>query len=82
MIRWICVIKPGDGHHREYLLSQLHMKSIEVLLQTNQLRQLAHMERRSGWMAEVRNINMAADSVPDRPKLSWDDLVTPDKAVR
>jgi hypothetical protein len=79
MVRWICRVKPDDDTPIETLLSQLHLKKIDEILQTNRLRWLGHVERSSGWTSKVRGINVASSRAPGRPKLSWEELVKRDR---
>ena len=79
MIRWTCLMKPEENTSFESLLSQVNLKNIADIMQKNRLRWLGHIERSSGWIAQVRQMNVTAERTTGRPKLSWEDLVKRDR---
>ena len=81
MIRWICRVKPQDDVRSDSLLEKLGIKDIETVLRTKRMRWLGHVERSTGWIARVRDINILGKKAPGRPKLTWDELVRRDRVT-
>ena len=81
MIRWICRVKPLDDVSSESLLARLGVKDLEEVLRTSRMRWLGHVERSTGWIAQVRDHTVVAQKAPGRPKLTWDEVVKRDRAL-
>ena len=63
------------------LLGKLGIKDIEDVLRASRMRWLGHVERSTGWIARVRERKILAQNAPDRPKLTWDELVKRDRVL-
>ncbi|XP_056009379.1 uncharacterized protein LOC130051460 [Ostrea edulis] len=79
MIRWICLVKPEQTIPFESLLAQINLKSHADIMQKSRLRWLGHVERSTGWIAQVRQLNVPVERTTGRPKLSWEDVVKRDR---
>ena len=49
--------------------------SIDVVLCTGKMRWFGHVECSTGWIAEVRKLNVVAQKRSGRPKKSWDEAL-------
>ena len=58
MVRWICNVKAIDDVRSNTLLAQLGIQDLEVVLRTNRLRWLGHVERSTGWIAQIRELEV------------------------
>ena len=82
MLRWLCNVKVNDKSSLDSILSKLGLQDIETLLRTNRLRWFGHVERNTGWINHVRNLEVQSQQKrPGRPKLTWNDVVTRDKQL-
>ena len=72
MIRWICNVKAKDEVSSDSLLTKL---DLDVVLRTSRMRWFGHVERSTGWIAEVPKLNVVAKKRSDRPWKSWDEVV-------
>ena len=82
MLRWLCNVKVNDKSSLDSILSKLRLQDIETLLRTNRLRWFGHVERNTGWINHVRNLEVQSQQKrPGRPKLTWNDVVTRDKQL-
>ena len=70
MIRWICNVKAKDGVSSDSLLTKLGIQDLDVVLHTSRMRWLGHVERSTGWIAEVRKLNVVAQKRSGRPRKS------------
>ena len=60
MIRWICNVRAKDEVSSDSLLTKLGIQDLDVVLRTSRMRWFGHVERSTGWIAEVRKLNMVA----------------------
>ena len=58
MIPWICNIKAKDEVSSDSLLTKLGIQDLDVVLRTGRMRWLGRVERSTGWISEVRKLNM------------------------
>ena len=58
MIRWICNVKAKDEVSSDSLLTKLGIQDLDVVLRTGRMRWFGHVERSSGWISEVRKLNV------------------------
>ena len=72
MIRWICNVKAKDEVSSDSLLTKLGIQDLDVVLRTSRMRWFGHVERSTGWIAEVRKLNVVAQKRSGRPRKSWD----------
>ena len=79
MIRWICNVKATDEVIPDSLLSKLGIQDLEVVLRTSRMRWFGHVERSTGWIAQVRKIHVAAQKRPGRSKKTWDEVLIDDR---
>ena len=54
MIRWICNVRAKDEVSSDSLLTKL---DLDVVLRTSRMRWFGHVERSTGWIAEIRKLN-------------------------
>ena len=45
------------------------------------MRWFEHVERSTGWIAEVRTLNVVAQKRPDRQRESWDEVLVNDRKM-
>ena len=68
MIRWICNVRAKDEVSSDSLLTKLGIQDLDVVLRTSRLRWFGHVERSTGWIAEVRKLNVVAQKRSGRPR--------------
>ena len=71
MIRWICNVKAKDKVSSDSLLTKLGIQDLDVVLRTSRMRWFGHVERSTGWISEVRKLNVVAKS--------WDEVIKNDR---
>ena len=49
------------------------------MLRTSRMRCFGHVERRTGWISEVRKLNVVALKRSGRPRKSWDEVIKNDR---
>ena len=76
MIRWICNVRAKD---EDSLLTKLGIQDLDVVLRTSRMRWFGHVERSTGWIAEVRKLNVVAQKRSCRPRKSWDEMLENDR---
>ena len=79
MIRWICNVKAKDEVSSDSLLTKLGIQDLDVVLRTSRMRWFGHVERSTGWIAEVRKLNVVAQKRSGRPRKSWDEVLENDR---
>ena len=67
-IRWICNVKAKNEVSSDSLLSKLGVKDLDVVLSPSEMRWFGQVERSTGWIAEVRKLNVVACKRHGRPK--------------
>ena len=50
-----------------------------MVLRTSRMRWFGHVERSSGWISEVRKLNLVAQNRSGRPRKSWDEVIKNDR---
>ena len=50
-----------------------------MVLRTSRMRWFGHVERNTGWIAEVRKLNVVAQKRSGRPRKSWDEVLENDR---
>ena len=50
-----------------------------MILYTSSMRWFGHVERSTGWIAEVRKLNVVAQKRSGRPRKSWDEVIENDR---
>ena len=61
------------------LLTKLGIQDLDVVLRTSRRRWFGHVERSTGWIAEVRKLNVVAQKRSGRPRKSWDEVLENDR---
>ena len=79
MIRWICNFKAKDEVSSDSLLTKLGIQDSDVVLRTGRMRWFGHVERSTGWISEVRKLNVVAQKRSGRPRKSWDEVTKNDR---
>ena len=79
MIRWICNVKAKDEVSSDSLLTKLGIQYLDVVLCTGRMRWFGHVERSTGWISEVRKLNVFAQKRSGRPRKSWDEVIKNDR---
>ena len=79
MIRWICNVRAKDEVSSDSLLTGLGIQDLDVVLRTSRMRWFGHVERSTGWIAEVRKLNVVAQKRSGRPRKSWDEVLENDR---
>ena len=78
MIRWICSVRAKDEVSSDSLLTKLGIQDLDVVLRTSRMRWFGHVQRSTGWIAEVRKLNVVAQKRSGRPRKSWDEVLEND----
>ena len=79
MIHWICNVRAKDEVSSDSLLTKLGIQDLDVVLCTSRMRWFGHVERSTGWIAEVRKLNVVAQKRSGRPRKSWDEVLENDR---
>ena len=79
MICWICNVRAKDEVSSDSLLTKLGIQDLDVVLRTSRMRWFGHVERSTGWIAEVRKLNVVAQKRSSRPRKSWDEVLENDR---
>ena len=79
MIRWICNVRAKDEVSSDSLLTKLGIQDLDVVLRTSRMRWFGHVERSTGWITEVRKLNVVAQKRSGRPRKSWDEVLENDR---
>ena len=79
MIRWICNVRAKEEVSSDSLLTKLDIQDLDVVLRTSRMRWFGHVERSTGWIAEVRKLNVVAQKRSGRPRKSWDEVLENDR---
>ena len=78
-VRWICNVKAKDEVSSDSLLTKLGIQDLDVVLRTGRMRWFGHVERSTGWISEVRKLNVVAQKRSGRPRKSWDEVIKNDR---
>ena len=68
-----------DEVSSDSLLTKLGIQDLDVVLRTSRMRWFGHVERSTGWIAEVRKLNVVAQKRSGRPRKSWDEVLENDR---
>ena len=79
MICWICNVRAKGEVSSDSLLTKLGIQDLDVVLRTSRMRWFGHVERSTGWIAEVRKLNVVAQKRSGRPRKSWDEVLENDR---
>ena len=79
MIGWICNVRAKDEVSSDSLLTKPGIQDLDVVLRTSGMRWFGHVERSTGWIAEVRKLNVVAQKRSGRPRKSWDEVLENDR---
>ena len=79
MIRWICNVRAKDEVSSDSLLTKLGIQNLDVVLRTSRMRWFGHVEHSTGWIAEVRKLNVVAQKRSGRPRKSRDEVLENDR---
>ena len=79
MIRLICNVKAKDEVSSDSLLTKLGIQDLDVVLRTGRMRWFGHVERSTGWISEVRKLNVVAQKRSGRPRKSWNEVIKNDR---
>ena len=81
MVRQICSIKPQDiaTTRSSKLLEQLGLDDLDPILREGRLRWYGHVERSSGAIKAVCNIQVAGTCRPGRPRMTWKQMTERDR---
>ena len=79
MIRWICNVRAKDEVSSDSLLTKLGIQDLDLELRTSRMRWFGHVKRSTGWIAEVRKLNVVAQKRSGRPRKSWDEVLENDR---
>ena len=79
MIHWICNVRAKNEVSSDSLLTKLGIQDLDVVLRTSRMRWFGHVERSTGWIAEVRKLNVVAQKRSGRPRKSWDEVLENDR---
>ena len=79
IIRWICNVKAKNEVSSDSLLTKLGIQDLDVVLRTDRMRWFGHVEPSTGWISEVRKLNVVAQKRSGRPRKSWDEVIKNDR---
>ena len=71
--------KVSQKFSSDSLLTKLGIQDLDVVLRTSRMRWFGHVERSTGWIAEVRKLNVVAQKRSGRPRKSWDEVLENDR---
>ena len=60
MIPWICNVMAKDEVSSDSILTKLGIQDLDMVLRTSRIRWFGHVEHSTGWIAEVRKLNVVA----------------------
>ena len=75
VIRWVCNVRAKDEVSSDTLLAGLGIRDLDVVLRTGGMGWFGHVERSTGWIPEVRRLNVVAQRGSGRPGKSWDGVI-------
>ena len=75
----ICNVKAKDEVSSDSLLTKLGIQDLDVVPRTGRMRWFGHVERSTGWISEVRKLNVVAQKRSGRPRKSWDEVIKNDR---
>ena len=78
-IHWICNVKVRDEFIQDSLLSKPGIQDLDVEPLTSRIRWLGHVERSTGWIAEVSKLNVVAQKRRSRPTKICDEVLVDDR---
>ena len=78
MIHWICNVKAKDEVSSDSPLTKLGIQDLDVVLCTSRMKWFGHVERSTGWIAEVCRLNVVAQKRSGRPRKSWGEVIKND----
>ena len=64
---------------QKLIVRHLGIQDLDVVLRTSRMRWFGHVERSTGWISEVRKLNVVAQKRSGRPKKSWDEVIKNDR---
>ena len=70
IVRWICSVKAKNEVSCDSLLTKRDIQDLDGVLRTRRMRWFGHVERSTGWIAEVRKLNVFAQKRSGRPRES------------
>ena len=76
---WICNVKVRDKFILYSLLSKPGIQDLDVEPRTSKIRWLGHLERITGWIAEVPKLNVVAQKRRSKPTKICDDVPMDDR---
>ena len=79
MIRWFCNVKAKAEVSSDSLLTKLGIQDLDVVLCTSRMRWFGHEESSTGWVSEVRKLNVVAQKRSGRQRKSWDKVIKNDR---
>ena len=79
MIRCICNVRAKGEVSSDSLLTKLGIQDLDVVLSTSRMRWFGHAEWSTGWIAEVRKLNVVAQKRSGWPRKSWDEVLENDR---
>ena len=79
MIHWICNVRAKDEVNSDSLLTKLGIQDLDEVLPTSRMRWFGHVECSTGWIAEVRKLNVVAQKRSGRPRKWWDEVLENDR---
>ena len=79
VVRWVCGVGAKDEVSSDSLLTKLGIQDLDVVLRTGRMRWFRHVERSTGWISEVRKLNVVAQKISGRPRKSWDEVIKNDR---
>ena len=79
MIHWICNVKAKDEVSSDSLLTKLGIQDLDVVLCTSRMRWFGHVERSTGWISKVHELNVVAQKRSGRPRKLWDEVIKNDR---
>ena len=75
---WPISLASGFALYRD-ISTKLGIQDLDVVLRTSRMRWFGHVERSTGWIAEVRKLNVVAQKRSGRPRKSWDEVLENDR---
>ena len=64
-----------DEVSSDSLRTNLGIQDLDVVLRTSRIRWFGHVERSTGWISDVRKLNVVAQKRSGRPRKSCDEVI-------
>ena len=75
----LCNVKANDEVSSDSLLTKLGIQDLDVVFRTSGMRWFGYVEGSTGWISEVRKLNVVAQKRSGSPRKSSDEVIKNDR---